>query len=79
MRHAPLLPQSPPYLLREGQVSVSLFPLLTAAQAAALLGVHPRTLARWARQQKIPCVRLGVALRFARRDLERFASARRTP
>jgi hypothetical protein len=33
--------------------------LLDARQAAALLTVKPSTLLAWAREQRVPCIRLG--------------------
>jgi len=47
--------------------------LLDVDQAADLVGVHPVTLYRWARQRKIPCVRIGArVIRFDPRSLEKF-------
>lgn len=33
-------------------------------EAARVLGVHPYTLYRWAREGRVPCVRLGRSVRF---------------
>lgn len=33
-------------------------------RAARLLGCHPVTLLRWARQGRVPCIRLGSKVRF---------------
>ena len=38
--------------------------LLSAIQAAALLNLHPNTLLLWARNGKIPCIRLGRRVVF---------------
>jgi excisionase family DNA binding protein len=47
--------------------------LLDVDQAAAVVGVHPVTLYRWARARRIPCVRIGArVIRFDPRALERF-------
>jgi excisionase family DNA binding protein len=35
-------------------------PLLPPEQAAALLGIHPNTLLLWARQGRVPCIRVGT-------------------
>jgi excisionase family DNA binding protein len=46
--------------------------LLTAQEAAALLGVRPATMYQWAYQRRLPCVKLfGLrgALRFRRGDI----------
>jgi len=39
-------------------------PLLTAEEAAEHLRIHPKTLQKLARQQKVPCVRMGKYWRF---------------
>ena len=38
--------------------------LLTAVQAAQLLNLHPNTLLLWARNGKVPCLRLGRRVAF---------------
>ncbi len=54
--------QSPP---------VELGPLLTPAQVARLLGVHPATIKRWSRTGKLPCVRTpGRHRRYRVADVE---------
>lgn len=45
----------------------------TTKQAAAFLGVHPQTLIRWAKEGRVPCLRVGSRLRFRRADLEAWA------
>ena len=42
---------------------------LTAKEAAAMLGIHPKTLARMAKRGDIPSARLGRSYRFRRVDL----------
>jgi len=37
---------------------------VNVARAAEILGVHPWTLYRWAREGRIPAVRLGRSVRF---------------
>lgn len=39
-------------------------PLLSAAQAAPLLGIHPNTLLLWARDGKVPSLHLGRRVAF---------------
>jgi len=38
--------------------------LLSAAQAAPLLNIHPNTLLLWARRGTVPCLRLGRRVAF---------------
>lgn len=54
-------------------------PLLTTAQAAALLNLHPVSL-RTARSKKklnLPYVRVGGAIRYRREDIEAFIATNR--
>jgi excisionase family DNA binding protein len=47
--------------------------LLTVAEAASLLGVKRSTLYQWAREGRLPSVKLlGRALRFRESDLQRL-------
>jgi excisionase family DNA binding protein len=46
--------------------------LLTAQQAATLLGCHPETLYVWVKEGKIACVRTGRSLRFHPQHLEEY-------
>jgi excisionase family DNA binding protein len=39
-------------------------PLLSAAQAAPLLGIHPNTLLLWARDGRVPSLHLGRRVAF---------------
>ncbi len=50
--------------------------LLTPADAAAYLRVHPKTVIRLARHQAIPAIRLGKHWRFRRSDLTAWAAAK---
>jgi excisionase family DNA binding protein len=52
-------------------------PLMTAAQAAAVLSVRTSWVYDAARSGELPCVRLGKHLRFLRSDLERFVAEQR--
>jgi len=45
-------------------------PLITAVEAASLLTIHPVTLLRWAREGRIPHVRLGRRVTFRTSVLE---------
>jgi len=48
-------------------------------QAAALIGVAPRTLRKWATERKLASIKLSNRLLFAIADLEKFlADHRRT-
>ena len=53
-------------------------PLLTAAEAAAMLSVRRSWIADAARSGHIPCVRIGKHVRFLRSDLERWVSEQRS-
>lgn len=44
--------------------------LLTKEQLAAMLGIQPRTVARWALAGKLPTLRVGCLLRFKWADVE---------
>jgi excisionase family DNA binding protein len=48
--------------------------LMTVEEAASYLRLAPWTLRHWVCQKKIPYVRLGRAVRFRRKDMERFVS-----
>ena len=52
--------------------------MLTIAQAAEQLGLHPKTVRKWADQGILPVVRLGPRKdrRFAREDIHRFVQSR---
>ena len=47
-------------------------PLLTAPEAAYLLGVRTTTIYAWASERKLPYVKIGGALRFKLRDIEKL-------
>jgi excisionase family DNA binding protein len=53
-------------------------PLLTPAEAAALLSVRRSWVYDAARQGDLPCVRVGRHLRFLRSDLEAWVTSRRS-
>lgn len=54
-------------------------PLLTAADAAALLSVRPSWIYEAVRDGRLPCVRVGRHVRFLRSDLEDWVRAQRAP
>lgn len=49
-------------------------PLLTTAEVARYLRVSPMTVRRWAASGELPARRAGSLYRFAREDVETFAS-----
>lgn len=60
-------------------VSSTLFePLLSAVQAAPLLGLHPNTLLSWAREGRIPSLRLGRRVAFRASALNLWLDAQYT-
>lgn len=44
-------------------------PILNAEEASSLLGIHPETLRRWAREKRVPCHRLGRRVSFRSTEL----------
>lgn len=50
-------------------------PLLDAEQAAALLGLHPKTLLRKSREGAIPCFRIFGKIRFTESALAEWVAA----
>ena len=50
-------------------------PLLDAEKAAAMLGCHPRTLMRKAREGIVPCVRIFGRVRFTESALADWVAA----
>ena len=46
--------------------------LLTAKEAAVLLGLSEHTIRQWIWQRRLPVVRLGRAVRLKRQDLEQL-------
>ena len=46
--------------------------LLTVKEAAKALAVSPLTIKRWVNDKKIPFVKVVGAVRFRRKDIERF-------
>ena len=54
-------------------------PLQTPQEAASYLRIHPKTVIRMARNQKIPALRLGKHWRFRGSDLTAWAAAQVEP
>jgi excisionase family DNA binding protein len=52
--------------------------LLTAVQAAQLLNLHPNTLLLWARNGRVPCLRLGRRVVFRASSLNQWLSEQYT-
>ena len=50
-------------------------PLLTPADAADYLRLHPKTVIRMAREHQVPAIRLGKHWRFRSSDLTAFAAS----
>lgn len=44
--------------------------LLTPQETAEYLAVAPKTIYKWAFYRKIPCIKLGKALRFDKADID---------
>jgi len=53
-------------------------PLLTARQVSALLGdIPPKTILQYAREGRLPCLRIGRHVRFMRSEIDRTLIAQR--
>lgn len=52
-------------------------PLLSAAEAGALLGIPRSSVYDYAKRGELPHVRVGKHVKFIRRDLERVLAGRR--
>jgi len=50
-------------------------PLLDSEQAGALLHVHEKTVIRWAREKRLPSMRLGKLWRFRASQLDAWLAA----
>jgi excisionase family DNA binding protein len=51
--------------------------LLTVRQVAERLGIHEKTLRRWATSGRFPCVRIRSRIRFDLQDVLKWISARK--
>jgi excisionase family DNA binding protein len=55
-------------------------PLLTAHEVSALLGgIPPKTVLPYAREGRLPCLRIGRDVRFIRSEIDRALTAQREP
>jgi excisionase family DNA binding protein len=64
----------------EPLVDLTAAELLDAQEAAKLLGVEARTLLAWAREGRVPCLRLGPrTIRWTRSMLEAWAASKLDP
>jgi excisionase family DNA binding protein len=55
-------------------------PLLTAGEIGSLLGGIPaKTVLQYARDGRLPCVRIGKHVRFVRSDVDRALAEQRAP
>ena len=52
-------------------------PLMTSGEVAALCGIHPETARRWARQGRLPFLKIGGEIRFDRSEIEGFIERRK--
>lgn len=71
------LQPSPPNVVRLGTATTPT-PLLSPAEAAAILGVKAETLSVWrcTKRYPLPFVRVGRSIKYRREDLEAFISGR---
>lgn len=53
--------------------------LITGKEAARLLGCCERTLWKMREAGKIRCVKIGVAIRYTRTEIDRFIESQSTP
>ena len=49
-------------------------PLISPVEAAELLGIHPVTILRWAREGSVPHLRLGRKVKFRVSELNSWSS-----
>jgi excisionase family DNA binding protein len=60
------------YLEAAGDEAFAFEPLLSANEAAELLGIHVNTLRLWARRGKVPSRRMGRRVTFRKSQLNRW-------
>lgn len=72
LRCAPPVPE-----MRGGVAGDEAERLLTVQDVASLLRVHPKTIYSWVGSGRVPCVHVGTRLRFDRRDVLLWVSARK--
>lgn len=85
-RHRPYVPRiaapeeashSEPVAETAERSRAAVSPLLTLQELSIVLRLHPRTIRRMVARGRIPCVRLGRAIRFVPGDVLAWLSARR--
>ena len=56
-------------------------PLLTAREVCSVLlgGIPPKTALQYAREGRLPCLRIGKHVRFIRSEIDRALKAQREP
>lgn len=69
-RHSPMT--------NHGPVDLARSPLRTAAEIAALLDIPEKSVLYYARDGRLPCVRIGKHVRFVLADVEAAVAASRT-
>ena len=57
------------------EINYSFEPLLSVDEAANRLRIHSKTLQRFAREGRVPCVRMGKYWRFRLSALDRWVTA----
>ena len=57
------------------ELSTQFEPLLDVQQAAQLLRLHPKTVQKWAREQRIPAVRYGKRWLFRSSELDSWVQS----
>lgn len=60
---------------RSDSAAKSFEPLLTAIDASKLLKLHPVTLLRWAREKRVPHLRLGRKVMFRASELDSWCNS----
>jgi excisionase family DNA binding protein len=50
--------------------------LLTVNEVGTLLSIHPKTVYSWTKSGRLPCVRVGVLIRFQEREISRLLNER---
>jgi excisionase family DNA binding protein len=54
------------------QPAFSFEPFISALEAGELLGIHPVTILRWAREGRVPHRRLGRKIKFRKSELDKW-------
>ena len=59
-------------------LAINLDKRLTATQVAEIVGVHVETIYKWARNGRIPCIKLRHRMRFKQSDIDSWLSKHTT-